>query len=134
LGSKKTAAELRAENRYLRNLRLSFGITSFGGMLVKWGGLVAIARYGYLTVNALAGQQTAADIGINFLADIRVSEALAWLLAGCGVFYGRRERKLRKDSIERLQQRNRTLEKVIDPGRTSSNLTPRGDTRPEDEQ
>jgi len=131
--NKKTPAELQAENRLLRNVKISLGVTSFLSALVRWTGVVLIARYGYLTVNALAGQRTVADIGISMLADVRISEALAWLLAGGGIVYGRQQRNLRKSSIERLHERNKSLEKVIDPARTSSNLTTRGDTRPEDQ-
>jgi len=115
-------------------MRLSFGITSAFAALIRWAGVVLIARYGYLTVHDLAGQATTADIGIKLLTDVKISEALAWLLAGGGILYGRQQRKLRKDTVERLQERNRNLERTIDPKRTSSDLTPRGETRPEDDE
>jgi len=100
--------------------------------LVRWGGLLGIAFYGYKIAASLAGETTAADIGINIATDFRISEALAWLLGGGGVAYGIGQRKLRKDVIERFSERQKTLESLIDPNRTSSELDPRGDNKPED--
>jgi hypothetical protein len=46
--------------------------------------------------------------------------------------YGLRERRLRRQTTERFTQRNYKLEKLVDPNRTSSHLTTRGTTNPED--
>jgi len=40
--------------------------------------------------------------------------------------------KLKKDAIERMAGRIKELETKMDPGRSSSRLTPRGETRSED--
>lgn len=132
MAKQKTAAELRAENRLLRQMRTSEGIVSVFNNLIRWGGVVAISYFTYLSITALAGEQTAADIGIKFLADVRVSEALAWVLGGSGVAYGLRQRKLRRDTVERITARVERFEKELDPSRSSSELTTRGETRPED--
>jgi hypothetical protein len=132
MAKQKTVAELRAENRVLRHYRASDGVVSVFNNLIRWGGLLGIAYYCYLSVLALAGQHTAADIGIKLLADVRISEAVAWLFGGSGVAYGWRQRKLRRDTVERIQNRVERFEKQIDPGRSSSELTSRGETRPED--
>jgi hypothetical protein len=130
----KTAAELRAENRLLKQYRGSENIVSVINNLIRWGGAVAIAYFAFRSILALAGQHTAADIGIKFLADVRVSEALAWIFGGSGIAYGWRQRKMRRDTVERIQGRVEAYEKVIDPRRSSSSLTKRGETRPEDAQ
>ena len=83
---------------------------------------------------SLAGKTTFADIGINFLADIRVSETLAWIFGGSCAAYGWHQRALRKKTVERLQQRVVKFESEKDSGRTSSQLTTRGSTNPEDKQ
>jgi hypothetical protein len=132
MAKQKSAAELRAENRMLRQLRSSESFVSVLNNLIKWAGLFGISFCAYLSIDALAGQTTAADIGIKFLADVKVSEALAWLLGGSGIAYGWRQRKLRRDTVERIQPRVQQLEKQIDEGRSSSKLTRRGDTPPED--
>jgi hypothetical protein len=92
-----------------------------------------IVRYGYLAVQALSGKQTAANIGVNVLANLSISEALAWVLAGGSIIYGQRQAKLRRDTTERMHGRNKVLEERVDPGRTSSQLTTRGQTSPEDD-
>lgn len=97
-----------------------------------WLSLLGIAGFFYLTVKSLAGTYTFADIGIKVIGDFKVSEALSYLFGVGGVGYGLRERKLRRQTTERLTERNVTLEKLIDPTRTSSHLTTRGTTNPED--
>ena len=130
---KKTNAELLAENKFLRGGQRGQNVASVLNNLIQWGGLVAIFYFGYLTVDTLAGQTTTADIGINFLANIRISTALAWGVGAVGVSYGMVQRKLRRDTVERLQGRITKLERREDPNRSSSKLTMRGDTRKEDE-
>ena len=112
--------------------RVVDGIFSIIHQCVPWVGAGVLGYFGYLSVEALAGQTTAANIGIDVLGNLRVSEGLAWLVGASGLAYGAWERKLRKDDIERLAERNRQLEYRIDPGRSSSELTPRGDSRTED--
>lgn len=98
----------------------------------KWGGLVAIAFF--FSVESLAGQTTVADLGLTIraFASVRLSEILAWAVATSGVGYGLSQRGLRRRTIERLEGRIHLLEKGVDPDRTSSGLTPRGETHPED--
>lgn len=98
----------------------------------KYAFLIAASYYGYHCVLALAGKNTAADIGIKFLSDIRISEAAAWLFGAGGVLYGTRERRLRLKVNESLGARVSELEEGIDPARSSSKLTPRGETNPQD--
>ena len=98
-----------------------------------WFSLVGISAFVYLSTKSLAGHYTFADIGIRVIGDFKISEALSYLFGAGGVGYGLRERKLRRQTTERLANRNSTLERMIDPGRTSSHLTGRGTTNPEDE-
>jgi hypothetical protein len=125
---------LRAENRILRKVKTSEGIVSIFNNLTRWGGAVLIVRYVYLMVLALAGHATFADIGLKILGDVKVSETVAWLFGSGSVAYGWHQRKLRKDTVERLQERIQKFERQIDGKRTSSRLTARGNTRPEDER
>lgn len=109
--------------------------TTIALQAIKYGGLVGLAFIGvYLPVHDLAGHTTLADFGVRFLANIRVSEAAAWLWAFLATGYGLRQRELLHRNIDRLGNRIPELEKQIDPNRTSSRLTSRGETRPEDEQ
>lgn len=131
--AKKTRAQLEVENRYLRRRTGLEAIASVVNHAIRVGGAVAIAYFGYRTVGVLAGETTTANIGIRFLADVRVSDAVAWLFGAGGVMYGLRQRRLRRSTVERLSGRITQLEKGIDSRRTSSHLTPRGETQPEDE-
>lgn len=130
---KKTRADLEAELKSLRNARLSEGFVSVAKDIVRYGTLVLIVRYVYLSIDSLAGRQTLADVGFTILGNVNVSVVIAWGAGAAGLAYGWQQRKLRRDTIEYLQRRNIELESELDPNRTSSSLTPRGDTRPEDQ-
>lgn len=101
--------------------------------LIQWGGLALIALYTFKSVEALSGRHTAADIGIKLLANVTISKGLAYLLGVGGVGYGLRQRGLRRTTVERMHRRVRELEARHDPKRSSSGLTTRGETAPEDE-
>ncbi len=130
----KTNAELRAENRLLRGANSANAIASVLITAIKWVGLIAIARYGYLSIAALAGKKTLADIGVSFLSDVRISEAFAWTAGVGGMGYGLQQRRLRHRTIERMGGRISDLERQHDPKRSSSSLTRRGATNPLDAQ
>jgi hypothetical protein len=129
---KKSREELEAELRVLRRARWSEGAASVLKSLIAWAGASVIAYFAYRTVASLAGVSTTANVALQVATDLRVNTALAWLLGGGGFAYGLGQRRLRRKTIERLQDRIRTLEEATDPGRTSSGLTVRGETHPED--
>lgn len=128
----KTKAELETENQILRMNTVSDGVVSVINNLIKWGGLVGIFYFMSECVIALSGEVTTSNIVIKFLTDFKINSALAMALGGGGVVYGASQNALRKKTVERLQKRNQALEKLIDKKRSSSKLTPTGDTRPED--
>lgn len=128
----KSKAQLEAELKMLRASKTAEGWITIGQSAIRWTAIVFIVRYAYLAIEILSGKSTTADIGINFLANINISVALAWCAALGGIAYGKHQSKLRKDTVERLQDRIQELESDYDQSRSSSNLTPRGETRPED--
>ena len=132
MAKQKSKAQLEAELRLIKQSRVGEGIILAVLSLIRWGSIVLIVRYIFLSIESLAGKITLTDIGINFLGEVKVSIALAWSIGIFGAFYGLKQRKLRKDTIERLQLRNTELESQIDSNRSSSKLTVRGETRPED--
>jgi hypothetical protein len=129
---KKSAAELVAENKLLRRANLALGINNVLVNLIRWGAVVLIFRYGFLSIEALSGKATLASVGISFLGNLTVSQSLAYILGGGGLIYGMAEHGLRKRLVKRIGGRTRTLEAAIDPRRTSSNLTEIGETNPHD--
>lgn len=129
---KPSRADLEAELRVMRRQRNGGAVASVLNNLIRWAGVVAIAGFAYLSIESLAGETTNADIGIRFAGNIKLSEVFAFLFGGGGVAYGLRQRTLRKSTIDRLQERIRRLEENKDPSRTSSGLTTKGDTHPND--
>lgn len=101
--------------------------------LIKWGGLAFLGYCGYLVVATLAGKTTLADIGIRFLANVKVSDGIILLLIGGGWAYGLGQRQLRRRHIERIVKSKNELEMLLDSKRTSSELTEKGTTRPGDD-
>lgn len=102
------------------------------GTAIRWGGAVAIAWMAYKSVLVLSGQTTIVDVLVNVWGSLKINQALATVLGGGGMLYGWRERRLRHKVNERLGGRVGQLEQAIDKRRTSSRLTKRGQTDPED--
>jgi hypothetical protein len=82
----------------------------------------------YLPAQALAGKTTLANIGIAVFGDVTISQAVSYLFGLSGIAYGLRAQRLRRSVTVRLAERERALELKIDSERTSSGLTPRGET------
>jgi len=125
---KRSKEELDAQVR----IRQIDARASVANALIRFAGLGFLGFCAWRSVAALAGQATLASIGITFLGNVYISEAAAWLLAVVSVGYGYRQRQLRRREIARFSPLIREREQAIDPKRTSSQLTERGDTKPED--
>ncbi len=100
---------------------------------IKYGTLVACVYLGYLSIESLAGRVTLATVGIRLLGNLRVSEGICAILTTGGIVYGVGQRRLRHKAVKHLGNAKNELEKILDPGRSSSGLTEAGGTRPEDE-
>lgn len=120
------------DSRTLHQLSRSESIASVIQTLITTAGAVFIARYVYLAVVALAGQNTEASFVLDLLGRTSVNVTLAWALAIGGTGYGYVQKKLRTRTIMKLAPRVKAAEEAIDPERTSSHLTAQGTTAPED--
>lgn len=85
-----------------------------------------------LNANVSVESQTLAELFGGFLNEYSLYVLLA-LLALSGIAYGRYQGKLRRDDVQRLSAYKERYESLMDPQRSSSRLTARGETRPEDE-
>jgi hypothetical protein len=132
MASTNPANRLQAEIAERRFFKTVDSVVSIVGTLLKCVTVVIIARYIYLGVAVLAGKSTLADVGFRVLGNIKISDSIAYILGVGGVVYGVGERQLRRRNIERLSREKNALERILDPTRTSSRLTPRGTTRRED--
>ena len=101
--------------------------------LIFWGAIVAIVYFLSPFLMALAGEKTSADFQVELLWGKRLIHwPLSILIGGSGLIYGLRQRSLRRKTIELLEEQSRKFEESVDPGRTSSGLTKKGDTSPKD--
>jgi hypothetical protein len=103
-------------------------LSELGRSAIQWTGLVLIFYFLYRSLDTLAGRNTFAEIGVKFLGNLTVSRGIITLLTGGGWAYGLAQRSLRRRAIERLAPAKNKVERLLDKGRTSSDLTSRGTT------
>lgn len=132
MAKNRTKAELEAELKELKRSRLSFGITSIILSFLRYGSIVLCVYFITTSFTTLAGKETTANVIINFLGNLQLSETVPWLFGIGGVLYGYAERRQKQKVIKRQHSRVKTLEHQIDPKRSSSNITDTGDTNPID--
>jgi hypothetical protein len=104
-----------------------------GNALFSWTAVCYIVRRLSLAFISFAGKQSVADLGFTLAANISIVWTVSIAVSGLSITLYLRERKLHRRTRERLTARNIELELKIDPGRTSSLLTPKGLTRKGDE-
>ena len=79
-------------------------------------------RYGYLSIESLAGHETDATLGLDL--SVSLKRMLSCMVFGwvgvAGFLYGGVQHMLRRSKVKRLSDRNKELEHRIDPGRQSS--------------
>lgn len=94
--------------------------------------LIAFLAYmAYLTVDSLAGKTTIANVFIQYFAG-KGNYGLPWILALFLFIWATLEKRFRKNKTIYFQARIKELETRIDPKRSSSDLSPNSDTKPED--
>lgn len=134
---KRSQAELDAGVRTQRIHVVGETISRTWAALVKWSSLAFMAWTVERTLSRFAGKNTLADISLSALINIDglpiIVGGLSVVFGVGGIAYGRAQAELRRTTVERLHQYQEKYERSIQPGRTTSKLTPRGDTRPEDQ-
>ena len=101
---------------------------------IPWVAAVAISYFLFDALKAYAGEQTDLTLLLSLFLDSNPGLTIT-ISIGVTAIFGflyRRERRLRYITVERLEGRIRELETRLDPGRTSSGLTPQGRTNPMD--
>jgi hypothetical protein len=104
--------------------------------VVVWG-IVWIAGFvsAALIARAFAGQSTTANIAVGLVVRAYAhlgSAKVAWPITFISVTYAELQRRERQRKTVKLSRRISELELRLDPARSSSELTPTGDTRQED--
>jgi hypothetical protein len=98
---------------------------------IRWVCGAAGVFFAARAVQHLAGLNTLADIRI--MGGLQVSVAVSWAAGAGGVAYGWRQRALRHNVNATLGTRVSELEKELDKRRSSSKLTKKGTTNPENQ-
>ena len=99
---------------------------------MKWGAIAFGSYCIYLSIDSLAGQDTFAKLGIQFMVNMTVSKWAAYIFGVGGMAYGWNERRLRRNTVVRLGPGRLEYEQRLDPKRSSSGLTMKGETSPEE--
>ena len=128
----KRVAELEAGKKSRRNANVASIINNLGVNFIRYGSLSLIAYFAYRSIAALAGQTTIANIAMQFLGNVTVSQWAAWCLAATfatstGILVMQKRR-----AIKHLSPRSKKLEMFLDKTRSSSHLTETGETNPSD--
>lgn len=97
---------------------------------IRTAGWVAAVYFLQFTVEPLAGHETLVSLKLALLGDLKFAATIT--LAGATTAWAVVERILRQRKTEYFQGRIKELESKVDPGRTSSKLTPKGKTNPMD--
>jgi hypothetical protein len=122
----------KLELRYQLYFRLIELVSKAADQIIPGVVAVLIVYFGiYRTAHELAGKNTLASLGIGLLSDAKPDEIISYAAAIVGWIFGVTAQRLRRNTTERLTTRIQELEKQIDPNRTSSGLTRRGETPPE---
>ena len=123
----KSKKELELEIAMLKRDGYGANITKIIIAFIQYGTLAYIFYCLSDAVRYLAGLNTVASFDVPFMNGV-----LGAIFGGGGVFYGHSQSKSRKNTVERLQKRIQYLETQLDPNRSTSGLTSRGETHPED--
>ncbi len=124
----------KAEMQYKTTLMVKVIEASVAIVKVAIWGLVLIfwAHYANESIKALSGKVTMAKFAEKLLASVAINQWVAWVIAGLSTSWAILERGQKRKKIAELSGRPIELEKLIDPGRSSSLITPRGTTKPGD--
>jgi hypothetical protein len=119
-------------NARIRAKRID-AIGGFANKALKYG-CIAFCVWSFSgAIRSLSGQRTLADMKLSMLGSFTIERTLCLGAAAGGIVYGHKQRRLRQQKTARLEGRIHELEQAIDPGRSSSRLTPEGKTNPKDE-
>ena len=100
--------------------------------IIKMSGLVAVSAILGSALKVLAGKQTLLSVAMEVVANWKLSAKISYAVAVSGVAYGLRQRRLRRLVIQQMSEHQRKLEQALDGSRSSSGITLKGTTRPDD--
>jgi hypothetical protein len=95
-----------------------------------------VGYFGFGTVSQFAGHSTDLNVALSLVisALFKFELLIAIALTGVACAWAAAERVLRHRKVEKLQGRIRELETAVDPDRSTSGLTTKGQTNPIDKR
>lgn len=121
---------LASDNR----LKLAENLSAVTKTAIRWIIIAVLGFWARGAIIALAGETTDANLFFRIVTDINFPVVgLAATNVVTFVLY-RKERKLRQDNTEHMHRPRKQKELEIDPNRSSSELTERGLTNPQDRE
>jgi hypothetical protein len=130
----KSKEELQAEIDFYKRGGYAEHTGAAVQVALKWGTIAFAVWCLKESITAFAGTTSTANVVVSFLGQLEVSNAIAALFGVGGTAYGYKQRKLKGDTVKRLQSRIQELESRFDKNRTSSELTQTGETNPQDSE
>jgi hypothetical protein len=103
----------------------SFDLAAIAFRFAGWAGLLYMGVV--LPLKLTAGKQMIVNFVYGAALDLKLHMVVPWAAAALFGGLWQWERHLRKKTVAREHDRVVELEKRLDPGRTSSGLTPMGD-------
>ena len=104
-----------------------------GNVVAFWLGIAYCAHEDSGALRAYAGHVSTADISLRILGSFAGTISLSVTASGLSITLYLKERREHRATRERLAAEKEVLEKLLDARRTSSLLTPEGQTRKGDE-
>lgn len=128
--SKPGDVELRERNKHALSMRRMDLVERLGKYTVVMLGIVGFAYCGiYLPVEASAGQTTTISYVVNFLSKVKADVVISWVATAGTSMWAMKERGKRISEREAKDKRIKKLEEQVDPSRSSSNLSPSGESQ-----
>jgi hypothetical protein len=114
-------------------LRLIDRGTQLIALSIKAITILGVAYFETEAIKSLAGQET--SVFVEFLTNTPagLTAMVGTAVGGLGGVYGLWQRNLHRRAIAHFAPRLTRYEQGVDPNRTSTGLTPFGETNPEDE-
>lgn len=126
-GEKRGASQLTPELAFRLEIQRVVSRGQVRRTAIRTVGAVACVGFAYLAIASMAGTTTIADFGLKIAANLRLSVLLAWGTTAAAIAWGSWERHLRQRTAREMAARINSLEKRLDPDRTSSGLNPQDD-------
>lgn len=123
-------SEQELQRKHERFLAVVVLLTQLGASFFRWGGVLAALYVSIaLPIKYSSGQTTVITYVVQWVTDLQAHIVLPWIAGASGLAYGWQQRRRRVSERAERDARIEKLELGYDPNRTSSELSPDGESR-----